>query len=154
LLLQKCKNSFINFLSRVGVRRVLFYTDSQYLIESMTNWINKWLGNGWLTSDGRPLKHQYYFKELLYFMRNLKVQWVRFFFTFKVSQLFIWKFFFRNTYHRRWIKPISWQRRVLKTIKMIILATIPNVDSGCTVTSVSDRAIARETDSIWIFLYV
>ncbi|EFX83527.1 hypothetical protein DAPPUDRAFT_301828 [Daphnia pulex] len=63
-------------LKDFGVRRVSFYTDSQYLIDSMTNWIYKWLNNGWLKSDGTPLKHKHYYQELLDLIDNFKVNWV------------------------------------------------------------------------------
>jgi ribonuclease HI len=42
----------------------------------MTNWINKWMKNGWLKSDGTPLKHKHYYQELLDLIDNFKVNWV------------------------------------------------------------------------------
>jgi ribonuclease HI len=53
----------------------------------MTNWINKWMDNAWLKSDGTPLKHKHYYQELLYLTKDINVQWVRIFVILKVSQL-------------------------------------------------------------------
>ena len=37
--------------------RVRLHTDSIYLRDGITRWINKWRRNGWLTSDRKPVKN-------------------------------------------------------------------------------------------------
>jgi ribonuclease HI len=62
---------------------VTLYSDSQYLVYSMSKWILQWLSNGWLTSEGKPVKNQDLFEELLRLApmghneRQVKWVWVR-----------------------------------------------------------------------------
>jgi ribonuclease HI len=37
--------------------RVRLYSDSQYLRDGITQWINGWKRRGWLTADKRPVKN-------------------------------------------------------------------------------------------------
>lgn len=37
---------------------VTFWTDSDYSIKCLTDYIHKWRKNGWLTSQGDPVKHR------------------------------------------------------------------------------------------------
>lgn len=60
----------------IGFERVSIRTDSQYLIKSVTDWIFKWLSNGWHKADGTPLKHKNYYRQLLREMEGVDVEWV------------------------------------------------------------------------------
>lgn len=42
--------------------KMIIHTDSMYVINSITKWINKWKLNGWKTSNGKDVKN----KDLLY----------------------------------------------------------------------------------------
>ncbi|PJF32645.1 MAG: ribonuclease HI [Phototrophicales bacterium] len=35
-----------------------FYTDSQYLKNGITTWLNGWIKNGWRTADKQPVKNR------------------------------------------------------------------------------------------------
>ena len=59
-----------------GVGRLAIHTDSDYLINSLTNWIYTWLANGWQKSDGSPLKHKKQYRDLLLAMENMDIEWV------------------------------------------------------------------------------
>ena len=36
---------------------VTLYTDSQYVQQGITQWISRWLRNGWRTADKKPVKN-------------------------------------------------------------------------------------------------
>ena len=36
---------------------VTLFSDSQYVVKGMTEWVATWLDNGWMTSKRRPAKH-------------------------------------------------------------------------------------------------
>lgn len=38
--------------------QVDLYTDSQYLRDGITRWMNNWKKNGWMTSDKKPVKNK------------------------------------------------------------------------------------------------
>ncbi len=42
----------------LGRCQVDIYTDSQYLRQGITEWVNGWVSRGWRTSDKRPVKNQ------------------------------------------------------------------------------------------------
>ena len=67
----KVLNSFL------GVERLTIYTDSMYLIQSINSWIYTWLSNGWIKSDGQPLMHKTQYRDLLYAMEDMDVNWVQ-----------------------------------------------------------------------------
>jgi len=43
---------------------VVLYTDSQYVKNGITTWIRSWKGNGWRTSDKKPVKNRELWEEL------------------------------------------------------------------------------------------
>ncbi|EEB55420.1 ribonuclease h [Wolbachia endosymbiont of Culex quinquefasciatus JHB] len=38
--------------------KVIVHTDSQYIKQGITEWINKWKTNGWKTADKKPVKNR------------------------------------------------------------------------------------------------
>ena len=60
----------------LGPKRVAIYTDSDFIMKSIDQWIFKWLQNGWRTANGREVKHKKKFRELLRLMENFQVKWV------------------------------------------------------------------------------
>jgi ribonuclease HI len=55
--------------------RVVLTTDSQYLQNGMTKWINSWIKRDWLTKDKKPVKNKELWKELLGLSQKHGVTW-------------------------------------------------------------------------------
>jgi DNA helicase-2/ATP-dependent DNA helicase PcrA len=51
------------------------YTDSQYLRDGITTWINQWKRNGWRTADRKPVKNIELWQRLEESMRRHRVRW-------------------------------------------------------------------------------
>lgn len=61
-------------------RPVRLYTDSEYSINALTEWIHNWRKNDWRTSSGKPVSHQDRIKEISALMEqfdDLEFEWVR-----------------------------------------------------------------------------
>ena len=43
---------------------VTIYTDSRYVMDGLTKWLQKWKANGWRTSDKKPVKNNDLWKAL------------------------------------------------------------------------------------------
>lgn len=43
---------------RLGAEQIVVYSDSQYLVRGMTEWIDGWKRNGWLTASKQPVKNR------------------------------------------------------------------------------------------------
>lgn len=57
-----------------GPSRVVFTTDSRYLVDGMTQWVHGWAARGW-TRKGGEIENLALWKELLPVARRHKVQW-------------------------------------------------------------------------------
>jgi ribonuclease HI len=55
--------------------RVRLHTDSIYLRDGITRWINKWRSNGWLTSDRKPVKNADLWMRLEQAMAPHRIEW-------------------------------------------------------------------------------
>ena len=55
--------------------RVRLHTDSIYLRDGITRWINKWRSNGWLTSDKKPVKNADLWMRLEKAMAPHRIEW-------------------------------------------------------------------------------
>ena len=55
--------------------RVRLHTDSIYLRDGITRWINKWRRNGWLTSDRKPVKNADLWERLETAMARHHIEW-------------------------------------------------------------------------------
>jgi ribonuclease HI len=55
------------------------HTDSQYLRNGIMSWINQWKGNGWRTSDRKPVKNVDLWQRLdaLLARHHVRWHWVR-----------------------------------------------------------------------------
>ncbi len=51
------------------------YTDSEYLKNGITSWINGWKRNGWRTSDKKPVKNIDLWKRLDAALQTHQVRW-------------------------------------------------------------------------------
>ncbi len=56
-------------------RRIQLYTDSQYVKNGITQWINNWIRNGWKTAAKKPVKNQDLWQDLQKESERLEVQW-------------------------------------------------------------------------------
>ena len=58
---------------------VTLYTDSQYVKNGITDWINGWRKNGWKTAKGKPVKNQDLWRRLddAIKLHNIKWAWVK-----------------------------------------------------------------------------
>lgn len=54
---------------------VTLYTDSQYVKNGITDWINGWRKNGWKTSKGQPVKNQDLWQRLDSAIQKHEVKW-------------------------------------------------------------------------------
>lgn len=54
-------------------------TDSQYLRDGITKWINNWRENGWRTANKKPVKNEHLWKELdmLNNRHNISWEWTK-----------------------------------------------------------------------------
>jgi ribonuclease HI len=52
-----------------------FYTDSEYLRNGITKWINGWKRNGWRTADRKPVKNVDLWKRLDETLKTHEVRW-------------------------------------------------------------------------------
>jgi ribonuclease HI len=48
-------------------------TDSIYSIKSLTDWINRWLENGWIASTGRPVENRELIEEIYYLLKTKSI---------------------------------------------------------------------------------
>lgn len=55
------------------------FSDSQYLVNGITDWLYGWLANGWKTYDGKPVKNQVIWKTLgkLNRFHDIRWRWVK-----------------------------------------------------------------------------
>ncbi|GFT26969.1 ribonuclease H1 [Nephila pilipes] len=66
----------LNQAKQIGARKVKLYTDSQFLIHAITDWIKKWKTNGWKLVNGDPVVNKEDFLELEAISKGLDVEWV------------------------------------------------------------------------------
>ena len=55
---------------------VTLYTDSKYLLDGITKWIQGWQRNGWKTAAKKPVKNDDLWRRLVEAMRPHDVRWV------------------------------------------------------------------------------
>ena len=55
--------------------QVELFSDSQYLVKGMTEWIGGWERKGWLNSAKEPVKNKHLWKSLLEMDRTHKITW-------------------------------------------------------------------------------
>ena len=54
---------------------VTLYTDSQYVQQGITQWISRWLRNGWRTADKKPVKNVELWQTLYQLDQELHPSW-------------------------------------------------------------------------------
>ncbi len=66
----------IKALEQIKLRsKILLITDSKYLIDGVTNWIENWKSNNWKKSDNKDVKNKEFWVKLDYFSRYHEVSW-------------------------------------------------------------------------------
>ncbi|MDR0678009.1 MAG: ribonuclease HI, partial [Holosporaceae bacterium] len=55
--------------------RVELYSDSKYLIDGMTKWINGWIKNKWTNAEKKPVKNKELWIRLLSLSMYHKISW-------------------------------------------------------------------------------
>ena len=67
----------INALKRIKAgSEIKMYTDSQYVKNGITEWINTWLNNDWKTSRKEDVKNKDLWIELYNLTKFLDIQWI------------------------------------------------------------------------------
>ena len=62
------------------VRNITIYSDSAYVINGISkNWLLRWKNNGWLTSEGKPVKNRKIWEKIakLIYEKGLYVNFVK-----------------------------------------------------------------------------
>ena len=54
---------------------VALFTDSQYVRGGITDWMQRWLRNGWKTSDRKPVKNKDLWQELRRHTEGFDISW-------------------------------------------------------------------------------
>lgn len=55
--------------------KIQIYTDSRYIRDGITSWIEKWQKNGWKTSSGTPVKNRDLWEILLKLTKTHQIDW-------------------------------------------------------------------------------
>lgn len=54
---------------------ITVYSDSQYVVSGMSEWLPNWQAKGWRTASGKPVKNKEHWEELLAVADGLDVRW-------------------------------------------------------------------------------
>ena len=72
--LTACVKGIERVLSKIVFYKIIIYTDSMYLINSITNWSDKWAKNKWRKSDGEEILNKKLIKKLYFYYKNLNIE--------------------------------------------------------------------------------
>ena len=72
--LTACVKGIEKVLSKIVFFKIIIYTDSMYLINSITNWADKWKENKWKKSDGESILNKKLIKKLYFYYKNLNIE--------------------------------------------------------------------------------
>ena len=56
--------------------RVTLHTDSKYMIDGITRWVNGWQRNGWRTASRKQVLNADLWRELIEAVRQHRIEWV------------------------------------------------------------------------------
>ena len=59
-----------------SLQHIKIFTDSKYVKEGITIWIDKWEKNNWKTADKKNVKNIDLWKKLKEQVKNIKVEWI------------------------------------------------------------------------------
>ena len=60
---------------QLSLKQIIIYTDSVYVKEGITVWINNWENNNWLTASKKKVKNVDLWKNLKKLTEDLEIQW-------------------------------------------------------------------------------
>ena len=58
-----------------SLKHIKIYTDSTYVKEGITKWINRWENNNWKTTDKKNVKNVDLWKQLKELVKSVQVEW-------------------------------------------------------------------------------
>ena len=69
----------LQYLQQVGIKRVhvIVYTDSAYVVNGMTKWVEGWQRNGWKTKDNRDVLNRELWEALVGVRTQFDLGWKR-----------------------------------------------------------------------------
>ena len=62
--------------SNINDTSIIIYSDSKYVIDSITKWSKNWEKNGWLKSDGKPVDNLDLIKKIYYLYLNHNIKFI------------------------------------------------------------------------------
>lgn len=57
----------------IGIKQIIIYTDSMYIVNSMSSWAKNWEKNKWRNSQGKTIENKHLMTTLYYYSKNLNV---------------------------------------------------------------------------------
>ena len=72
--LTACIKGIEKVLSKLIFYKIIIYTDSMYVINSITSWADKWKENKWRKSDGEIILNKKLIKKLYFYYKNLNIE--------------------------------------------------------------------------------
>jgi len=72
--LTACVKGIEKVLSKIVFYKIIIYTDSMYLINSITTWADKWKENKWKKSNGETILNKKIIKKLYFYYKNLNIE--------------------------------------------------------------------------------
>lgn len=64
------------FAKSQSLSDITIVTDSKYLYNAATNWIDRWRANDWKDNKNKAVVHTKLFKDLIYAKEDLEIQWI------------------------------------------------------------------------------
>lgn len=74
--LKACIKGIEKVLSKIIFYKIIIYTDSMYVINSITNWANYWKENKWKKSNGENILNKKLIKKLYFYYKNLNIEFI------------------------------------------------------------------------------
>lgn len=72
--LKACVKGIEKILKNIVFYKIIIYTDSMYLINSITNWAENWEKNKWRKSNGENILNKKLIKKLYFYYKNLNIE--------------------------------------------------------------------------------
>jgi len=66
---------FIIHNSKFVIQPIQIYTDSEYVLKGITEWIHNWQKKGWKTASKKPVENQDLWKQLLEVVEGKSIEW-------------------------------------------------------------------------------
>lgn len=74
--LKACIKAIEKILSHTEFYKIIIYTDSMYLINSITLWSNKWKENHWKKDNGEIICNKKLIKKLYFYYKNINIEFI------------------------------------------------------------------------------